>query len=98
MFRGEGDTVSQGVIARVPGKNPERNPEGKSRKVGLGSQRDRNEDGPGRRCSWSLFSEKVGKFDKFIKNTKSRKVPGRESREFRKASRKGIFMNHAQRE
>ena len=50
-----GEGVSQGVIARLPGRNPEGNPEGKSEKVGLGSQRDRNEDGPGRTCSWSLF-------------------------------------------
>jgi len=93
-----GQGVSEVGIARLPGRKTEGNPEGKSEKVGLGSQRDRNEDGPGRRCSWSLFLEKGCKFDKFIKNTESRKVPGRESRGKRKAPRKGIFMNNAQRE
>ena len=85
-----GEGVSQVVIARLPGRNPEGNPEGKSEKVGLGSQRDRNEDGPGRRCSLSRFCGRVHIFDKFIKNTESRKVPGRESRGFRKSPRKGI--------
>ena len=50
-----GEGMSQVGIARLPGRNPEGNPEGKSGKVGLGSHRDRNEDGPGRRCSWSRF-------------------------------------------
>ena len=62
-----GEGVSQVVLARHPGRNPEGNPEGNSEKVGFGSQRDRNEDGPGRRCSWSPFWEKARKSDKLIK-------------------------------
>ena len=89
-----GEGVSQGAIARLPGRES-----GRERgKVGLGSQRDRNQDGPGRRCSWSLFYEKVFELDELIKNTESRKVPGRESRGFWKAPRKGVFMNNAQKE
>ena len=38
-----------------------------------------------------VSGEKMRKLDKFIKNTESRKVPGRESRGFRKGPRKGYF-------
>ena len=83
-----GEGVSQVVIARLPGRNPEGNPEGKSEKVGLGSQRDRNEDGPGRRCSWSLF------WKKYVNLTNSLETPnpGRESRGFRTSPWKDFFI------
>ena len=40
--------------------------------------------------SWSLS---LPKWYQLARNTESRKVPGRESRGFRKISLKGIFMN-----
>ena len=93
-----GEGVSQVVIAPLPGRNPEGNPEGKSEKVGLGSQRDRNEDGPGRRCSWSRFWETVCKLDKFIKTLNPGRFPEGKVGDSGRVPGRGIFMDNAMKE
>ena len=73
MICGEG--VSQVAIARLPGRNPEGNPEGKSEKVGLGSQRGRNEDRQGGKYLGHFSGEKCESLTNYAKTPNPGRFP-----------------------
>ena len=94
------DIIFIKIITRLSGSRPEGNPEGKMKKITFGEQCSRDPTCPPSGpptltfpyvLPWSLFPPKGYQSRR---NTESQKVPGRESRGFRKDCRKDCRKQH----